>query len=424
MSKKTQSKFDFSGLARYYIARIKERLWIRPLLSCLFSVVAVLAAGLADTLDNASYFPDIGVDSLEKLLTIMSSSMLVIAMFAVGAMLSAYASASASATPRSFPLVVNDDISQNALSTFIGSFIFSIIGLVALLNDYYDSAGRFILFLMTAFVFSIVILGFVRWVDRIARLGRLGHIIKKVESATDNALQFMAKQPRMGAKPIQDADEGIGVYAKEVGYVQNIDIPRLQRIAEELDCMVNICTPAGSFVTPDRALARLDCPADEEKSDDIIDAFVIGKERTFECDPGFGLIVMSQISSRALSSGINDSGTAIDIIGSLIRLFVRWSNTLAETQEDEIKYKNVGMPELDVDEMFDDAFSATARDGAGSIEVAIRIQKAYVTLSKLEHDEIRKAAQKYSKQALQYADNASLLEEEMERLKSLSKDVC
>jgi uncharacterized membrane protein len=97
--------------------------------------------------------------------------MLVIAVFAVGSMLSAYQSASNVATPRSFSLVVADDVSQNALSTFIGAFIFSIVAQVALMNEYYGNAGRFALFIITVCVFAIVIFNFIRWVDRIARDG-------------------------------------------------------------------------------------------------------------------------------------------------------------------------------------------------------------------------------------------------------------
>lgn len=72
---------------------------------------------------------------------------------------------------------VADDTSQNALSTFIGVFIFSVMALIALKNDFYDKAGVFALFVFTVFVFAMVILAFIRWVGNIARLGRLGNTI-------------------------------------------------------------------------------------------------------------------------------------------------------------------------------------------------------------------------------------------------------
>lgn len=53
----------------------------------------------------------------------------------------------------------------------------------------------------------------------------------------------------------------------------------------------------------------------------IARAFLIGDERTFDDDPRFGLVVLSEIASRALSPAVNDPGTAIDIIGTFVRLF-------------------------------------------------------------------------------------------------------
>jgi uncharacterized membrane protein len=76
---------------------------------------------------------------------------------------------------------------QNALSVFIGSFIYSIVALVALKNGYYGRAGHFVL-LYLLFFFALVIVLFLRWVDRISKLGRMGHTIKLVEDAT--AKQF------------------------------------------------------------------------------------------------------------------------------------------------------------------------------------------------------------------------------------------
>lgn len=76
-------------------------------------------------------------------------------------MVSTYAAASSSATPRSFTLVLADDVSQNALSTFVGAFIFSVVALTAVKNAFYDKAGLFVLFVLTVIVFAMVIVTFV-----------------------------------------------------------------------------------------------------------------------------------------------------------------------------------------------------------------------------------------------------------------------
>ena len=186
---------------RFLLNRIGEKLWVRPLAACVLSTVIVFLAKKVDDYEIDQFIPTINTNSIETLLSIVASSMLVIATFAVGSMVSAYSSASSNATPRSFPLVISDDESQNALSTFIGTFIFSIIALMALKNGYYDKSARFAIFVLTLIILAMVIITFVRWVDSIARLGRLGGIINKVETATGAALQRSLLALSLGCFP-------------------------------------------------------------------------------------------------------------------------------------------------------------------------------------------------------------------------------
>ena len=131
----------------FVIKHLRERLWIKPLIVCVLSIGAVFLANLMDKTELDRFLPEITKESTEILLRIMASSMLMMATFAVASMVAAYASASRSATPRSFPLIIADDVSQNALSAFIGAFIYSVVALVALMNGYYAGKGsQFFLF--------------------------------------------------------------------------------------------------------------------------------------------------------------------------------------------------------------------------------------------------------------------------------------
>ncbi len=424
MSQRSGSNLGIHNTARFYIARLREQLWLKPLISCVLSIVAAFAARLADYVVSPQFFPDISSASIETLLAIISASMLVIAVFAVGAMLSAYASASNSATPHSFPLVVGDDVSQNALSTFIGAFLFSIVALAALLNGFYDQPGRFVLFLITILVFALVIISFVRWVDRIARLGRLDNTIDKVEAAADDALKNQAKLPTLGAARATVAGQGTAVYPETVGYVQNIAVEKLQRLAEQIDSTISVCALPGTFVAPGSPLAYItkkDLPVSTRAPKIIVEAFVISDQRTFESDPRFGLIVLSEIASRALSPAVNDTGTAIDIIGTFVRLFVRWAKACEENDNHTIEYDRVAITSISLNDMFDDAFNAIARDGASSVEVAIRLQKAFHSLTLLGHDEMKQVAITHSKLALRYAERSLKLPQELEAVQSVAE---
>ncbi|MEX1215535.1 DUF2254 domain-containing protein [Saccharospirillum sp.] len=389
---------------RFLVNKFRERLWVRPLMVCLLSIGAAFVAKLFDSTMLRLYVPEITSESIEELLSIMAASMLVIATFSVASMVSAYAAASSTATPRAFSLVVADDASQNALSAFVGAFIFSVVALTAVKNGYFDVAGLFILFVLTAFVFALIIFTFVRWVDGIARLGRIGSTMDKVEMATGKALKRRRDAPTLNASLARTQPEGQAVLAAKVGYVQHIDMPELQEWAKKANARIVVAALPGTFATPDRPLAYVNSDSDNPVALDyqeIVQAFQVGTERRFDDDPRFGLVVLSEIAGRALSPSVNDPGTAIEIVGRLVRLFHLWSEPAEENDDNGLLYDRVEVPVISVRDMFEDAFTAIARDGAGHVEVSVRLQKALYSLTSTGDKSMRDAASYNSRLALE-----------------------
>lgn len=401
-----------------YYNRIQEQLWFRPFLFCLFSVFGALLAHQADGMGINDIVPKIDAESIEGLLDTISASMLVISIFAVASMLSAFSSASSTATPRSFKIVVTDDVSQNALSIFIGAFIFSIVATIALDNGYYDKAGRFILFLFTLLLFAVVILTFLRWVDRISRLGRLEHTINQVEAVASNTLSTYIKHPYLLALPIKgEFHDGNSVYASSIGYVQHLNLGALQILAEEEELHIRLNCLPGNFVHKNFVIAHF---SSNKKVDvtlienSINKAIIIGNTRIFDDDPRFGLISLTEIASRALSPGINDPGTAIQIIGSHVRLFFLWQKESENVSE--VTYNRIEVPKISMEDFFDDAFRPIARDGADNIEVMLRLQKAFKSITTINNSDIKEIANRHSKAAYNRAEKALTFEHDLDVL--------
>ncbi|EXJ14649.1 Putative membrane protein [Imhoffiella purpurea] len=384
------------------------------------SVGTVFVATLADDTRLGEILPKVSTDSVASLLNVMASSMLVIATFAVGSMVSAYSSASNTATPRSFKLVIADDISQNALSTFIGAFIFSVVALMAVKNQFFGDAALFILFAIMVVVFGIVILTFVRWVDRVARLGRLGTTIEIVERATQQSIQRWHKAPLLGGLPVRfEPPMGRAVLAASAGYVQHVNVAALQSCAKKADGSILVAALPGSLAAPGRALAYF-IPGPYGLGafdhDAVMDCFAIGNGRTFFDDPQFGFVVLAEIADRALSPGVNDPGTAIEVLGAMERLLVLWSSPPPE--ESPKDQDRVQVPEPSVQRLFDDAFTPIARDGAAAVEVGVRLQQTLRTLVHVGDARMREAALQHSRLALARAEGVLTLDEDLEALRA------
>lgn len=409
---------------RFLIFNVKEKLWVKPLGFCLLSILVVFLAKVADGTSLAEHIPEIKPESVETLLSIMASSMMVIATFSAGTMVNAYASASQTSTPRSLSLIISDDVSQNALSVFIGAFIYSAVALTAMTQAFFNEAGLFILFCLTCLVFAIVILTFIRWVDSVARLGRVGSTVLKVEKATQRAIEKRIKTPCLGAIPQTNIKEqgSHPIFSQRVGYIQLIDIARIHKWAIENDAFVNVNLLPGEFVTPDKVLAYVN---KKDELDDIEQAYTISEERSFEADPRFGFVVLAEIASRALSPAVNDHGTAISIIGSVTRLLLLWKTSPSAPMEENIQkseeyqYDRVSVPELSIHDLFDDAYTSISRDGAANIEVAIHIQKSLGAIINCfdKDSEFKASARSFAKQSFHRSDQALAFSDDIERLR-------
>lgn len=407
----------------FLLRRLEERLWVKPAAYCVLAVLAALVAHGADFAGVGSFVPKVTPETIEVLLSIVSSSMLTVATFAVASMISAYASASQSATPRAFALVVADNSSKQALSSFIGAFIFSIVAIIALRTGYYGRAGHFALFALTLMIFAWVVMTFVRWVDAIARLGRVQTTISAVEGAAGKALCDRRLMPVLGGVVQQlELPAGVAIHAREIGYVQHLTMAQLQTEAERCDLRLHVLALPGTFVGPDQPLLVIEGGRGDADIDCLRGAFLIDPERSFDQDPRFGLIVLSEIAARALSPGVNDPGTAISVIGVLLRLFTNWARPLSDEERSEVLYDRVSVPCLNVDEMLGDAFTAIARDGAGSIDVGVRLQKALHALASLGDAELREAAIAHAGRALGRAEQRAQFADDIERLRALAKN--
>jgi uncharacterized membrane protein len=217
---------------------------------------------------------------------------------------------------------------------------------------------------------------------------------------------------------------GHPVYGDSIGYVQRIDIAALQVTAEKLQLGITVAALPGTFSVPGRALAYVTAESgdlSEIDTDQIAETFLIGGDRTFDEDPRFGLIALSEIALRALSPAVNDPGTAINVIGTLVRLFTHWSEAVEDDAGQDCKYDRVTVPEISLWDMFDDAFNSIARDGAGTIEVVVRLEKAFKALASIGDPRIREVAKFHARLALARAELKLDLPEDIDIARKAAK---
>jgi uncharacterized membrane protein len=407
---------------QWLLTLFARKLWLRVSAMALIGV-ATAGAGIV----FAPYVPDtwtikIGAQAIDGILNVLASSMLAVTVFSVSTMVAAYGTATSNVTPRATRLLMQDKTSQNVLGTFIGAFLFSLVGIIALSTGLYGSQGRAILLIVTVGLIALIAVTILRWIDYLARFGRLGETIQRVEEATWKAMKRRLAHPHRGGRPMDGgAPHGAWpVFAASVGYVEHVDMAALEDCAKAGDRAVFVMALPGVFADPARPVAVVSGPQDDDFGKAVGQAFTVGPERTFDQDPRFGLCVLAEIASRALSPAVNDPGTAIDVIGRGVRLLVDWARFDNSEIDTEIECPHVHVPAIAVADMLDDIFAPIERDGAGMLEIQLRLQKAFAALVATDPDAFGTHARRHSGSALQRAELGLTLEEEKQAVRALA----
>jgi len=239
---------------------------------------------------------------------------------------------------------------------------------------------------------TVIVVTLLRWIAHLSTFGRMSDIIDRVEAAATTSLTAYAESPSLGANPLTGPDhEGTHVFADKPGYVVFVDLPVLDRAAADAGRPIQVVATVGRVADATTPLAIVEGEAETELQGSIRQAFRIEAHRTYEQDPRLGVIALTEIGSRALSPATNDPGTAIEILGALQRVFTA---TLTTTRHDDVDYPMVWVRSVTLEDLVMDAFRTLSRDGAGILEVQMRLQKCLAALAATapEHADTFRAA--------------------------------
>lgn len=363
----------------WLLLRHLRKVWVRVVLFALLAVISAIIAQVISPFIPSSWTIKIGADSVDQVLNILASSMLAVTTFSLAIAISAFTAAASTATPRATALLQEDPTAQNVLATFLGAFLFSLVGIIALQAGYYTDKGRLVLFVATVFVIATVVFALLRWTSHLMSFGRMGDTLDRVEAAAATSLENRIKSSLLGGRPIRGPipTSCLPIFSKETGYILHVDLGQLQRCADNLNIKIWLSVLPGTFVHEASALCYVSREVDADAIKKLHLAFTFGPERSFAQDPRFGLTVITEIASRALSPAVNDPGTAISVIGRLVRILALWK----DAPEMKIEYPSIFVPSLQPADMISDAFRPIIRDGASILEVQIRVQNALQALA-------------------------------------------
>lgn len=407
------------------LRRITRQLWFRVVLISLFSLIALAVAPLLAPVSPGGLADRIGRDAVLPVLTILASSMLAVTTFSLNVMVSAYRTASSMATPRVYRLLLEDTVTHSVLATFTGGFVYALCAIILFRAGVYTPEATIVVFGITVLVVVLIVGAILRWIDHLSGLGSMDHTLRLIEQRTRAALSERGRQPCLGAARAGGGrpDGSRPILARQSGFVRFADVAALNELAQEAEAEVVLHRGAGEYVLRNRAVAWAKGGDDEfcTAAAKLID---IGDVRSFDQDPSFGLTLLAETALKALSPGINDPGTAIEVMGRIERLL--WENFPDDGDDDEgensgesnggnphagtggeaagqaggsrgtdgPKFPRVFVPPVTAGRLLDSAFPPIARCGAEDPEVMAWMDKALRALESHPNGRMAAAAGK------------------------------
>ncbi|MBZ8119079.1 DUF2254 domain-containing protein [Roseovarius sp. LXJ103] len=324
--------------------------------------------------------------SADRLLDLIANAMLAVTIFSMTVMVSVYQSSSSQWTPRVHQLIMQDRITQKTLAAFIGTYLYALVAIILRELGVFVDDHALVLFWVTVLVLGFVVWSLVRWALHLQTFGSLLDTTRQVEVITKRQFEDRLDTPCLGANPlVGEVPEGaVCIRADESGYIRHLYPEALQATAKRFDVELFLSQPVGQFVFLNEPLLWVVGDLDEGATgeDDfetlVRDHINQGDLRSYDQDPRFGLTVMGEIGAKALSPGVNDPGTAIDVITRVGRILSSYRD---ETKGDgEAQFTRLWVPPLDADALLDDGFGTAMRDGASTFEVQHQLQRTLAGL--------------------------------------------
>jgi uncharacterized membrane protein len=260
-------------------------------------------------------------------LATIAGSMITVAGVVFSITIVALSQASTQYSPRILRNFMRDRSNQLVLGVFVGIYAYCMV-VLRNITGHDDDAFVPVVAVLAGFLLSVVGIGFlIYFIHHIATSIQASEMIAAIAEETDTAVREMyveevrdeAIEEKDNSPAQQDCEEWHAVPSLDTGYIQWAEVSSLSRLATERNLIVRVDHGIGDFIIKGRPLA---CVANCGVPDDELIAKVnacygIDNFRTVDQDPAFGLRQIVDIALKALSPGINDTGTAITCVDYL-----------------------------------------------------------------------------------------------------------
>ncbi|MDJ0337864.1 DUF2254 domain-containing protein [Cryobacterium sp. PH31-O1] len=361
---------------RSFLLRTRESFWFLPAALGIAAVflgqaLVLLDHAVLDVSDRVVFLDSLSASAARSILTIIGTSMLTVAGTSFSITISVLATTSSTYGPRLVRNFLADRANQIVLAVFTSTFLYALVVLLSVRSET-DAGGGFVptisIYISVAIgVLDVAVLVF--FIHHIADSVQITTLQHRVQADLLRAIAhvYPSKADARGtreSRPVLTDPEPVTTASD--GYVQQVDLAQLKRVAEKAECLIDVVAMPGAYVVTTDPLVRVSPPIqDPAFVKSVRGAFSLGTARTPHQDVRFALQQLVEVAVRGLASGTNDPYTAVSALDlaatALVNLLNRPSAVTALTDTDDNVRVLVHWP--DADELIGDVFAGVTTYG-------------------------------------------------------------
>lgn len=313
-------------IEKWNLSMEERKIWLTLGGSVFFSFLLAVLVILFDTriLIGVEYLPNwalTSVDLAREILGLLAGSLLTVATFTFGTMLSIVTLYTSNFSPRATENFLLNRTSMETLGIFLGGFIYCLASLFFMRS----SEDEYLVISATiALVYALgAVFTFTRFVytsSEYIQLEKLIHrLYKEAQGIYDNYIKRFENFHSIKHLPEMSYMYTFDIQATKSAYVEHIDFNTLKKIADEKDANIIINIRVGYFVTEDEPIMEI--KTNQNLTDDMEDitkrvnrSLSFESEKSAMYDPDYARTKLTEVALRAVSPGINDPNTAIHVL--------------------------------------------------------------------------------------------------------------
>jgi uncharacterized membrane protein len=391
-------------------SNLRSRLWFIPALVVVVSIAFAIALIETDSAGSDRWLArwprlfGVGAEGARGMMSTIAGSMMTVVGVTFSMILVVLALASSQYTSRILRNFMRSRVTQVVLGIFAGIFTYSLIVLRTIRGG---DEGAFVPRLAVFFGFVLALGGvgaLMYFIHHIASSIQASSIIASVAQETIAAIDRLFPE-QLGRGPSEDDDEQPlsplternwrAIPARESGYIQSVNNAALLRLARDRKTIVWMQHGIGDFVVQNATLASLalETPPDRETIAALQATFSISRHRTVEQDAAFGIRQIVDVALKALSTGINDTTTAVMCVDYLTAILARLvSRPTPSSRCDEDGDLRVIAKGLSFESLLAESFDQIRRNAKGDVAVMSRMLDALQTIATLTASPHRRRA--------------------------------